>query len=234
MIKNILWISAIIVILGILFFVFSLIYERSKQNNGGVGFTRIKFPYFILIFVLITGIAVTGFIYLNNRDLFDYKTPKAEPTPVKAVQSYIDDNEFDRCIAYTHLIRHNTFLDLDLISEANQKTLIDKYKSKNTKPLYRIAFVQKDNEDYIKIINDDKPSESFLFKSNLPYSFDELLTAFEEASNKELTDSFLNARDTGIFFTSVHSNLESDFIFISQINGHNYIAYYDDELIILK
>lgn len=237
--ENLFWISVIIVLLGILFFIFFKNYEKGKNITSGGKHSkiyRIKFQYYIMIFILILGIFVTGFIYFNNRELFEYKKIKNEPTPVKEVQKSIDKNEYDLCVAYAHLISYYTLLDNNLLNEEDEKILSGSPNIWNRKPVYNIAFVQKDNNDYIKLTNVSRPSDNYLFKSNLPFTFEELLSLFEDAANIELSEEFLNGSDTGIFFTitRILADAVNHYAFISEINGHKYYVYYDDDLVILK
>lgn len=238
MFENIFWISVIVVLLGFLFFIFFMKYEKDKNITSGgkrLKLFRISFQYYILIFILVLGIAVSGFIYFNNRELFEYDKISEEPNPIKEVQYYIDNDEYDRCIAYAQLIGYNTIFDYDLITEEDEILLSKSPNIFDRRPVYNIAFVQKDNKDYIKITNVSRPRDNYLFKSNLPYSFDLLLSLFEDAADIELSDEFLNGRDTGIFFTIAKVLItRHHYAFVSEINGHKYYAYYDEELIILK
>lgn len=236
MIKNLIWVSIIIILLGLLFYIFYLIYEKSKANasNGQSSIlVRVKFQYYILIFMLVLGVAVSGFFYLNNRKLFKYYAIDDGVDSSKSVLVSINDNKYDRCVAYGNLIDLHDLIELDILSEAEEKQLLDSRSIWNQSPSYNIAFVQKGDDDYLVISNQKRPHDSYMFKSHLPYSFADLIELFAEAADTELTDEFLNGNDTGIFFSIINLHVDYFYTYVLEIDGRRYYAYYDDQLRIL-
>lgn len=237
MFTNLFWVSIIIVLLGFIFLMFFHFYEKTKNkviDEQKALLVKIKFQYYILIFIFILGISVSGLFYLNNRKIFDYYNVDVGMDPIKLVQNDISNNKYDSCIAYGQLISIYRLIDMDILNEEEEKILIESRSIWNLHPRYNIAFVQKDNIDYILLFNLNRKHDSYMFKSHLPYSFDDLLSLFQEASNTELSDEFLNGRDSGVFFTITQLYVDYYYVFISDINGQKYYVYYDNELVILK
>ena len=91
----------------------------------------------------------------------------------------------------------------NIISDDDLQVLFDSINyQKSLKPVdvitrfinyYVIYFVEKGNEDYIYLYNPFFPSEKFLFKSNLNYSFKSIVDDFKAQYNINLSNDFLNS-----------------------------------------
>ena len=98
---------------------------------------------------------------------------------------------------------------------------------------YGVYLIRKGNVDYVKVYNMYEPYDGFVFYSNLPYSLDSIILAFEELLQTELTREFLNGYLSGINLHIIGRDMDNfkyRLFYMCKIDGINYIVYYDDEV----
>lgn len=118
---------------------------------------------------------------------------------------------FDKTIAWgpelaSGMIKYDVISKSNLLNEEDKAVLLEYKTSVNQKypnheVSFQIAFGIKNNKDYIYLIDylgydielEKEINNTFLFESNLPYSFESIVNRSELLLNMELTDEFLNS-----------------------------------------
>ena len=174
---------------------------------------------FVSVLTTITIVKNNGTITLNNPANVDIgKSPYL--SRIGYTQKQYDNKKqndpdwepiFDKTIAWgpelaSGMIKYDVISKSNLLSEEDKVVLLN-YKAsiKQTYPdhdvSFQIGFGIKNNKDYIYLIDyigydrelEKEINNTFLFESNLSYSFESIVDEFELMLDAELSDDYLNS-----------------------------------------
>jgi len=229
MINNIVGVVIIVMIFVTLFLVVYFLYKRSvyRATNEKKPIRKFGiFAQYLIVFLIFMIIAITGFLKLNNQKIKNFSSI----TPFKGL-TIAEKN--DTCIAFGFVVSHKDLIQSNVLLESDESKLINLQNKYRDKLAYSVYFMKKENVDYVSVSNLYEPYNSFTFSSALPYTFESILLKFEELIGKELTNEFLNGERSGISLHIIKECLNNYYIIIMfkcEIDGVNYIVYYDEEL----
>ena len=229
------------------------------DGNKKHSFSILKIATFGLIVAIISVFSTIAINHLINKDgnilerqrgtTTSYNVDKGkDPGLVTQNADSNDDTIFDQIIAFgpeasTGSFGIDVILKSNLLKEEDKETLKEYQEdTKKTSPNHEIAFQVclgiKDGKDYVYLIDycgydkklDKEVINTFLFESNLSYSFNTIVTSFEKENVIELSNAFLNSS-----IYDSQNKLVSGIIldFIESENGfeENYVIKYDNKLL---
>ena len=220
----------IIIIIGLLLILIAYSLYRINMNNYIKGKVVKKvffsFDQITITLGIITLLGVFGFLIIDQRI-----NHSGDISPGKASEEAIIQGVYDKTIAFGQLLSFEDIQSISIINNFDVSRLMNLEKKYHYKLYYNVYLVQKDNLDYVYVVNLSKPYESYLFESNLPYSFDELLEGLEAKLNKKVEELFLNNNNSGIRLQIIKhleniNGPQKTLVYTMKYEGNYYFIYY--------
>ena len=120
-----------------------------------------------------------------------------------------------------HVCTIDFLLQTNMFSEDGKRQLKEIKEKKNNRIYCNFYFGIKDNKDVILLKNNINPGEEYIFESVFDYSFNDIITEFEEMIGENINKDFLNG-DNSYLMTGIISGIFVDF---KLVDG-TYIPFY--------
>jgi len=176
---------------------------------------KLKYLKYSLSFCTVVIICLISFLIFQKNQYTDKYIENSN----KDAYHDINNNLYDVHIGFQENITYN-----------NVKTILDRYgptrlpNHTRTHPEYVILqFAIRDNTDVI-IIDFVDGDHLMIIESNLPYSFNDIITQFELKSKTKLTEKFLNSDKSGIEIKIINNQ----FTYRAKIKGVDYFVTEED------